>query len=288
MLDWPVIVEEGKNLIKRKISNVISDTINLVDDNVRSKINLDTGSFNLEVDFDPSKVVNMEDIKKLTLSNLALYKTLLNCDDPITEVNWLCGNIDTLISDLSSKKLTVNDIYKLMLYQSTISKALYYNGLMDKYRSAAVVMWIDKANNMLKSIDIVRTYTQYDINENDVLPIVAKNIKIDFVDTVPQLNSNIKVVLWLRGGTVVGIRVAPVDPNLFIPWAVKYKVMEIEGYNVCDNNIWNNDYDMSLYYGIGKIWIWNEARWDNLEPANTKWIKFIFEKKCYKVFDNTK
>jgi len=48
---------------------------------------------------------------------------------------------------------------------------------------------------MLKSIDIVRTYTQYDINENDVLPIVAKNIKIDFVDTVPQLNSNIKVVL---------------------------------------------------------------------------------------------
>jgi len=48
---------------------------------------LDTGSFNLEVDFDPSKVVNMEDIKKLTLSNLALYKTLLNCDDPITEVN---------------------------------------------------------------------------------------------------------------------------------------------------------------------------------------------------------
>ena len=285
IVNQPVVSEQAQEVVEEKVSKVIEETIEKVDEEVKSKISLGN-NFTLEGEIDPDKVVNMEDIKKLMLSNLALYKSLLDCDNPVDKVEWVCDNIDKLVEELVDKKLNINNIYKFMLYESAIAKAVYYNGMMNEYKSAAVVMWIDKKNNLLKSIDIVRKYTHYNEDENDILPIVAKNININLIDSVPKVNSNIKIVLWLRDGSVVWLKVSPVDNNLSIPRASKYKVMEIKGYKACGSNVW--DYDVSLYYGIGKIWIWKKVREDDLNPANTKWIKFAFKEKCYKIFDNTK
>ena len=172
-------------------------------------------------------------------------------------------------------------IYRLNLYQSIIAKAIYYNWTLDKFRNAAVVLGIDKSRNLLKSIDFVRSYTSYDTAENDVLPLKSKEIKIYHTTTPKADGNNLKMVLGLNWWTVVGLRIYPLDKNLLIPRASKYKIMEVVWYSKCDSSI--NNYNSSLYYGLANIWIWKDT---NLSPSGTRWVKFNYENSCYVTFEN--
>jgi len=85
IVNQPVVSEQAQEVVEEKVSKVIEETIEKVDEEVKSKISLGN-NFTLEGEIDPDKVVNMEDIKKLMLSNLALYKSLLDCDNPVDKV----------------------------------------------------------------------------------------------------------------------------------------------------------------------------------------------------------
>ena len=52
-------------------------------------------------------------------------------------------------------------------------------------------------------MDIVRDYTTYDTENNDVLPVKAKEVDIDVLTSKPQANGDdVKIVLGLDNGSV--------------------------------------------------------------------------------------
>ena len=194
---------------------------------------------------------------------------------------WLCGNITNLVSDLTStgRKLTINDVYKLQVYSSTISKAIYYEWTLQKYKKWAIVLWVDQNTHTVKSIDVVRSYTQYDTANNDVLPIVADSVDINVTTTKPVLTGDDPaIILGLNKWAVVGLSVYPLENSVNIPNAETYKTMKLEWLTK-----WcTNGYKSSFWYGNGKIWVSHNGT--NLTPAGTKWIEFNLTDKCYNTF----
>jgi len=240
--------------------------------------------FTLTGNFNPNKVVTFGNIKTLYITNLMTDKQLLNCSNPDDSVVNVCDGIVNLLNDLTStwRKLTINDVYKMQVYQSTIAKAIFYVWTLKYFKKWAIVLWIDKAKNILKSIDLVRSYTTYDIQNNDVLPLTAKEIDIDVTSTKPVLNKDdVSIVLWLNDGSVVWMKLFPLDQDPGIPGANMYKTMTIKWWTQgCSS------YTDSIWYGYDKLWMSHKGV--NLEPVWTKWIEMNVNEHCYSTFNNIK
>ena len=282
----PVTNQALKTVVQNQLSNVVTQSVSGVNSSVVNTlwwIN-SLKEFKLTAKFDPNKVVTFNDIKNLYLSNFVVDQKLLWCDHPDDAVKGLCWNITNLINSLTWKQLTINDIYRLQLYSATISKAIFYEGTLAKYKAWAVVLWINKQNNTLKSIDIVRNYTSYNTADNDLLPFVANEVDINITNTVPIINpNNLEIVLWLNGWSVRWIRISPTDSNLSVPGATSYKVMTIKWWK---NGCSDNKYTDSIWYGPWQIGL--SHNWENLEPSGTKGVELNLSERCYKVFDSNK
>ena len=281
----PVTNVAIKTTIQDQLSNLSNQSMWSVSSSVADKlwwIN-ELKSFNLDTTFNPNKVVTFNDIKMSYIWSFTVDQQLLHCDNPDDSVMWLCNNISNLLSDLTvpNKRLTINDIYKLQLYSATISKAIFYEWTLAKYKAWAVVLWINKKTNTLKSIDIVRNYSSYDTADNDLLPFVANEVDINITNTVPVINpNNLEIVLWLNGWSVRWIRISPTDSNLSVPDATSYKVMTIKWWT---NGCSDNKYTDSIWYGPWQIGL--SHNWLNLEPSWTKGVELNLSERCYKVFD---
>ena len=274
-----------KKIVENKLQNLTNQTAEQLDTKIINKLWGDNAvkEFKLTDKFDPNKVVTFDDLKALYISNFTLYQNLLGCDDPDDAVVKLCENVANLLDELTdkNKKLTINDVYKLQVYANTISQAIFYVWTLKEFKKWAVVLWINKTKNLLKSMDIVRNYTTYDTANNDVLPVKAKEVDIDVLTSKPQANGDdVKIVLGLDNGSVRWLRLYPIDKDLYIPYAKTYKVMTIKGLTK-----WcaDNEYEYSIWYGYNKIWLsWS---WDDLQPSGTEGIKFNFDEKCYDIFN---
>jgi hypothetical protein len=89
------------------------------------KDQLDT--FDVNLTYDPKKVVTFDDLKELYVANMEYYKNMLDCsgtsDDTIKQ---LCNKIDDLENQLMNKDLNINIIYKLGLINRNLTKAVLY------------------------------------------------------------------------------------------------------------------------------------------------------------------
>ena len=279
----PVDIKWSKEIVENKLKSVVAWTTRLLNANVIKKLGwvVSLENFTLDTKFNPNKVMTFDDIKMLYVSNLTLDETLLNCSNPDTAVMWLCWNITNLLSDLTSpgRQLTINDVYKLQVYSSTISQAIYYEWTLQKYKKWAIVLWIDQNTQTVKSIDIVRSYTQYDTANNDVLPIVANSVDINVTTTKPVVSGNDpEIILGLNKWAVVGINVYPLEKSVNITNAETYKTMKLEWLTK-----WcSNGYKSSFWFGNGKLWVSHNGT--NLTPSWTKWIEFNLDDKCYNTF----
>ena len=280
----PINMKWTKGILEKRLTAVIKWSANWLSATILNKLwwKNSVDQFDLKTKFNPNKAVTFDNIKMMYISNLTLDETLLNCSEPDQAVMWLCVNIWNLIEDLTSqaRKLTINDVYKLQVYSATISEAIYYEWTLQRYKKWAIVLWIDQNTHTATSVDIVRSYTQYDDNtHNDVLPIVADSVLINVTKTKPVVSGNDpEIILGLNQWAVVGMNVYPLEKSVNIPYADAYKTMKLGWLTK-----WcSNGYKSSFWFGNGKLWISHNG--SNLTPSWTKWIEFNLAEKCYNTF----
>jgi len=249
-----------------------------VNNDVRNILKNQLDTFDINLTYDPKKVVTFDNLKELYVANLEYYKNMLDCSGTSDyTIKQFCNKIDSLENQLMNKDLNVNVIYKLDLINRNLTKAVLYAWMLMQFKKWNIVLTYDNKWR-LTSIDFVRTY---DLDPNSVIIPVRWN-KVDikiitgWISNLKLPNNSIAFVLGIRDGKVVWFKIYPTDKDLKIPGATFYKVMIVEGIKK-----WCSSYQYAISYKNKDIKVYLDK---SKVPSWYKWIIINNNEWCYDDF----